>query len=145
MMKRNEDNLVSFITWLLKLENLVVDKCAFGDSHTLGGTDLEDFEFACANSKKNGLIISRKHVFDRYKTFCEECNEKPLRKNIVMPGIFGRINLDHDKCDLRREPVHRTGMTKTMFANNRKDCIMFPTDLPMFDPELKEQVQNYKF
>ena len=143
MMKRNEDNLVSFITWLLKLENLITDNNNFGDART--GTDLEEFDFACANPKKNGLLVSRKHVFERYKTFCEECNEKPLRKNIVMPGIFGRLNLDHDRSDLRREPMHRSGMTKTMFANNRKDCIMFPVDLPMFDPELKEQVAAYKF
>ena len=140
MMRRSEDNVIGFIKWLLKIEHLVVGT-QFNDENC----DLEDFAYACANSKKDGLIISRKHVFDRYKAYCLEANEKPLRKNIVIPGIFGRLNLDHDRCDLKREPMHRAGMSKTDFANNRKDCILFPLELEHFSPELADMVKQYKF
>ena len=138
MMSRSQDNVLCFSKWFLTITGIVAEDDMYGDK------GLEGCPHACPCQNKEMLIVTRKHVFDRYKKFCEENNEKPLRKNIVIPNFFGQLKLDHERSDMKREPIHVKGFSITGYSNNRKDCIAIPVDR-IEDKDLKNMILNYKF
>ena len=138
MMSRSQDNVLCFSKWFLTITGLVSENDMYGDK------GLEGSPHACPCQNKEMLIVTRKHVFDRYKKFCEESNEKPLRKNIVIPNFFGQLKLDHQRSDMKREPIHVKGLSITGYSNNRKDSIAIPVDR-IVDKDLKEMISKYKF
>ena len=139
MMNRSKDNVACFLQWFLSPDGVIAEM-----NPMTGDKTLEDCENACPSQNKEMLIIPRKHVFDRYKFFCSENNEKALRKNIILPNIFGQLRLDHGAHDLRREPMHVAGFGITQYSNNRKDSIGFPVKC-IENIDLLQMIRDYKF
>lgn len=139
MMSRSQDNVLCFSKWLLTPNGIIV----FENTMT-GNSDLEDCVHACPSQNKKTLVITRKHIYDRYKFFCIENSEKVLRKNIVIPNFFAQLRLDTESSDMKREAIHVRGFSITGYSRNRKDCVGIPVS-KIENEELREMVANYKF
>ena len=64
-----------------------------------------------ASIEKNSLIVTTSHIFDRYKEFTLETNEKKLRQNIVIPTICNVLG----------------GQKKRIrFKGTRAECVAMP-------------------